>query len=285
MRFCRGVKSPNAIWRTASRSPRWAVSTRRFHLYHVLRDPQGLGVHILREATNLDTWFPEQVEFMTKMGNKKANDYWEASSPSFEAQESDRMGLESYIKAKYTRSKYASKSDVAPTYDNVVAGKVSWRKSPPRRHSQPSLRACRPSRQKFPRRLSRWRPPLQRRRLGGLSFGRAGFQVEPAACAGPSRWPSQRRLRPLPLLPCPCRRGSVDPFAVSTGARAAAAPTRGRGSACGSFCCERGTRASDVNRRPSRPASDPFAGGTGLDLHCFQDAVVQRQGHHQGCNG
>ena len=116
----RELKKPeNAICADCpSRSPRWAsINLGVFICITCSGIHRGLGVHISKvRSTNLDTWFPEQVEFMTKMGNKKANDYWEAELPEGfkKPSESDRMGLESYIKAKYTRSKYASKFSPHP---------------------------------------------------------------------------------------------------------------------------------------------------------------------------
>ena len=118
-----------------SRSPRWAsINLGVFICITCSGIHRGLGVHISKvRSTNLDTWFPEQVEFMTKMGNKKANEYWEAKlAPDFKKpSESDRRGLEDFIRAKYGRSAYALPNATAPTYENVTAGKVVLEEAPP----------------------------------------------------------------------------------------------------------------------------------------------------------
>ncbi|EFN56385.1 hypothetical protein CHLNCDRAFT_14705, partial [Chlorella variabilis] len=41
---------------------------------------RGMGVHISKvRSCSLDTWLPEQVEFMARTGNALGNAYWEAS--------------------------------------------------------------------------------------------------------------------------------------------------------------------------------------------------------------
>ena len=145
----RELKKPeNAICADCpSRSPRWAsINLGVFICITCSGIHRGLGVHISKvRSTNLDTWFPEQVEFMTKMGNKKANDYWEAELPEGfkKPSESDRMGLESYIKAKYTRSKYASKSELSLLCFRGIPFVVSLKAFSPSGHTKVSgLRAC-----------------------------------------------------------------------------------------------------------------------------------------------
>lgn len=67
---------------------------------------RSLGVHIskVRSAT-LDTWLPEQVQFIQSMGNEKANSYWEAELPS----NYDRVGIENFIRAKYEEKRWVCK--------------------------------------------------------------------------------------------------------------------------------------------------------------------------------
>ncbi|KDD72515.1 hypothetical protein H632_c3244p0, partial [Helicosporidium sp. ATCC 50920] len=50
-------------------------------------------------STNLDTWLPEQIAFVTRMGNGKASLFWEAQlPPDFRRpQEADMAGLRRFI--------------------------------------------------------------------------------------------------------------------------------------------------------------------------------------------
>ena len=286
----RELKKPeNAICADCpSRSPRWAsINLGVFICITCSGIHRGLGVHISKvRSTNLDTWFPEQVEFMTKMGNKKANDYWEAELPEGfkKPSESDRMGLESYIKAKYTRSKYASKSDVAPTYDNVVAGKVKLEEEP-----APAPQPAKPaSLQAFSPKIPSQDQPVAAAAAPSNGGDWADFS---SAVAPASRWsqqPAQDPFQvavaapaptPTPAAPAPAAAAPVDPFAVSAPApaqqqqpqpAAVAAPVD-------PFAASVAPVPQTSTAAPAAPASDPFAGSTGLDSFTgFQDAVVQQ---------
>ncbi|XP_078176203.1 ADP-ribosylation factor GTPase-activating protein AGD5-like isoform X1 [Carex rostrata] len=72
---------------------------------------RSLGVHISKvRSVRLDTWLPEQVAFIQTMGNKVANNYWEAELPP----NYDRVGIENFIRAKYEDKRWVSRGKVPP---------------------------------------------------------------------------------------------------------------------------------------------------------------------------
>ncbi|XP_042404260.1 ADP-ribosylation factor GTPase-activating protein AGD5-like [Zingiber officinale] len=82
-----------------SKGPRWAsVNLGIFICMQCSGIHRSLGVHIskVRSAT-LDTWLPEQVDFIQSMGNEKANSYWEAELP----RNHSRVVIEKFIRSKY----------------------------------------------------------------------------------------------------------------------------------------------------------------------------------------
>ncbi|KAG8388490.1 hypothetical protein BUALT_Bualt02G0131100 [Buddleja alternifolia] len=73
---------------------------------------KSLGVHISKvRSTTLDTWLPEQIDFMEMMGNEKANNYWEAELP----QDFDRNPIEKFIHEKYVEKRWTSTTCMEPT--------------------------------------------------------------------------------------------------------------------------------------------------------------------------
>ena len=72
---------------------------------------RSLGVHISKvRSISLDTWLPEQVAFVQRMGNAQANQYWEAAikrgvKPSTKSSRSEK---ELFIFSKYVSKSYIS---------------------------------------------------------------------------------------------------------------------------------------------------------------------------------
>lgn len=67
-----------------ARGPTWAsINLGVFICLNCSGIHRNLGVHISKvRSTNLDTWLPEQVEFIKATGNVKANAYWECNMPA-----------------------------------------------------------------------------------------------------------------------------------------------------------------------------------------------------------
>jgi hypothetical protein len=92
------------------RGPRWAsVNLGIFVCIQCSGIHRSLGVHISKvRSVTLDTWLPEQVEFISGMGNVKANTFWEADLPQSykRPSENDHVGLENFIRAKYEAKRW-----------------------------------------------------------------------------------------------------------------------------------------------------------------------------------
>ena len=77
-----------------------------------------MGVHISKvRSVELDTWQPEWVKVMQKWGNRRANQYWEASMPpnySGRPTEAEAQALSPKLK-KFIRDKYEKKTWAAKT--------------------------------------------------------------------------------------------------------------------------------------------------------------------------
>lgn len=93
------------------RGPRWAsVNLGIFICMQCSGIHRSLGVHVSQvRSTTLDTWLPEQVEHISCTGNRKANEFWEANLPPnfVRPAETDRNGLETFIKRKYVQRAFA----------------------------------------------------------------------------------------------------------------------------------------------------------------------------------
>mmetsp|Transcript_45358 Transcript_45358/g.116083 ORF Transcript_45358/g.116083 Transcript_45358/m.116083 type:complete len:506 (-) Transcript_45358:168-1685(-) len=82
---------------------------------------RSLGVHIsVVRSTNLDTWLPDQVAFIQRMDNVKANGYWEASLPSDfrRPRDSEQHKLERFIQDKYQAQSFRDRDMPPPTIQN-----------------------------------------------------------------------------------------------------------------------------------------------------------------------
>lgn len=107
----------------SARGPTWAsVNLGLFVCLNCSGIHRSLGTHLSKvRSTTLDTWLPEQVEFISKLGNAKANLFWEANLPSniTRPAEGDMSGLKNFITSKYQDQAYASRDyDSPPNIDN-----------------------------------------------------------------------------------------------------------------------------------------------------------------------
>ena len=89
----------------SARGPTWAsVNLGLFVCLNCSGIHRSLGTHLSKvRSTTLDTWLPEQVEFISKLGNVRANAYWEARLPRGfrRPAEGDMSGLKDFIVEKY----------------------------------------------------------------------------------------------------------------------------------------------------------------------------------------
>ena len=102
----------NSICADCLKNPsKWASSTLGiFICYECSGIHRSLGTHIsfVRSCT-LDSWTPEQAKLMRKVGNKIANEFWEAKLPKDYTRPSpfDRYNMENFIRAKYSEGRWA----------------------------------------------------------------------------------------------------------------------------------------------------------------------------------
>lgn len=75
---------------------------------------RNLGTHItfVRSCT-LDSWTPDQARVMKRVGNKVANEYWEARLPPdfIRPSSTDRVNMEAFIRAKYVQKLWAAQGE------------------------------------------------------------------------------------------------------------------------------------------------------------------------------
>ena len=100
------------------RLPRWASTNLGvFMCTNCSGIHRGLGVHISRvRSTQLDKWTEEQVAFMERMGNVRANEYWEKNlQPGAKPKSSEMNVVERYIRNKYEHKQYVDRNVSGPT--------------------------------------------------------------------------------------------------------------------------------------------------------------------------
>ncbi|KAL3137259.1 hypothetical protein ABBQ32_006805 [Trebouxia sp. C0010 RCD-2024] len=107
----------------SARGPTWAsVNLGLFVCLNCSGIHRSLGTHLSKvRSTTLDTWLPEQVEFISKLGNIRANAYWEARLPQGfrRPAEGDMSALKEFITEKYQNQAYSSRDyDGPPNIDN-----------------------------------------------------------------------------------------------------------------------------------------------------------------------
>ncbi|KAI3426323.1 hypothetical protein D9Q98_008696 [Chlorella vulgaris] len=74
---------------------------------------RGIGVHVSKvRSCTLDTWLPDQVEFMARTGNALANAYWEAKLGQGQGGKPSQLTslpeLEAFVRRKYAGKEYAA---------------------------------------------------------------------------------------------------------------------------------------------------------------------------------
>ncbi|KAG2490744.1 hypothetical protein HYH03_010899 [Edaphochlamys debaryana] len=84
---------------------------------------RGLGVHVSKvRSTTLDTWLPEQVALMARLGNKRANAFFEATlTPAMRPPRDCTPELERFIRLKYADRVWAAKGTWPPPEDLLAA--------------------------------------------------------------------------------------------------------------------------------------------------------------------
>lgn len=91
-----------------ARGPTWAsVNLGVFVCLNCSGIHRSLGTDLSKvRSTTLDTWLPEQVAFVQKMGNRKANLFWEGRGAGKlrRPAEGDMLGLRHFINDKYRRA-------------------------------------------------------------------------------------------------------------------------------------------------------------------------------------
>ena len=109
---------------------------------------RSLGVHISRvRSTQLDKWTEAQVDFMERMGNERANGFWEKNlPPNVKPTKSDLRTVEKYIRQKYEKRMYCDKETDGPVPLSAEAagggGDVVAAAPPQQQLQQPQASLC-----------------------------------------------------------------------------------------------------------------------------------------------
>mmetsp|Transcript_6866 Transcript_6866/g.11783 ORF Transcript_6866/g.11783 Transcript_6866/m.11783 type:complete len:538 (+) Transcript_6866:41-1654(+) len=105
-----------------ARGPRWASTN--LGVFVCIRCSgihRSLGVHISKvRSVTLDSWLPEQIETMQKIGNAKAKEIYEANVPqSWRNKNLDQdYELERWIRAKYEKKEFFKKPGASENADD-----------------------------------------------------------------------------------------------------------------------------------------------------------------------
>eukprot|EP00286_Rhodomonas_abbreviata_P007558 CAMPEP_0181324450 /NCGR_PEP_ID=MMETSP1101-20121128/20367_1 /TAXON_ID=46948 /ORGANISM="Rhodomonas abbreviata, Strain Caron Lab Isolate" /LENGTH=206 /DNA_ID=CAMNT_0023432629 /DNA_START=53 /DNA_END=669 /DNA_ORIENTATION=+ len=90
--------------------PRWAsMNLGIFFCLNCSGIHRRLGVHISKvKSVTLDGWKIKWAQWMKERGNKKSNEYWEATMAEHKkpTESSSSMALEEFIRAKYERKEW-----------------------------------------------------------------------------------------------------------------------------------------------------------------------------------
>lgn len=101
---------------------------------------RSMGVHLSKvRSASLDTWLPEQVQFISCMGNARANIYWEDRLPAnFQRpREGDMRQLSTYINAKCAPVQLrARRMDCSPPQSGMCRVRVAQEAGPACQWSQ-----------------------------------------------------------------------------------------------------------------------------------------------------
>jgi len=94
-----------------SKGPRWASwNLGIFLCIRCAGIHRNLGVHISKvKSVNLDSWTPQQVASMQMMGNSRARSIYEANLPEDFKRPVTDSAVESFIRQKYEKKKFAAK--------------------------------------------------------------------------------------------------------------------------------------------------------------------------------
>ena len=118
-----------------AKDPRWASSKLGvFICINCSGIHRGLGTHItfVRSCT-LDTWKPEEVDVMERVGNKKGNEYWEARLPPdfVRPRSEDVEAMSKFIRQKYEYKKWIDPLMRPPQ----IPENIPWEPDPPKTNS------------------------------------------------------------------------------------------------------------------------------------------------------
>ncbi|KAI0317913.1 hypothetical protein OF83DRAFT_1118931 [Amylostereum chailletii] len=178
--------------------PRWA--SWNLGVYLCIRCSgihRGMGTHISKvKSIDLDTWTPEQMESITKWGNRRSNLYWEAHLKPGHIPPDHKM--ESFIRSKYESRRWAM--DGPPPADPSVlegAAAPAPEPAPVPAQAQPPRAAAAPARRTVSPALTS--PVATRQPQAHQLLSAQHVRTQSAARAAPTR----AAVPPAPAAPAP----------------------------------------------------------------------------------